>query len=85
MVIIKNIMKVNNKALIINIKQYVINALIISGLLMWLKILWDALEIVFDGGIQESISDTVIASILILIIWNKIRKWFFINKSEDDK
>ena len=49
---------------------------------MWLKIIWDALEIAFDSGVKESISDSVIAAILIFIVWIQIRKWFVIKESE---
>ena len=58
-----------------NIKQYIIDVLIINGITLILKMFWDGLEIVLDGGIQESCSDTVIAFILVLILWKEIRKW----------
>ena len=64
------------------IKESVINILLASGITMWIKFLWDVLEKIFDNGVQESISDTVIAAMLMLIIWNKVRKWFTIKESE---
>lgn len=76
---------VNHKNLKIAFKQYIIDTAVISGLVMWLKIIWDVLEIAFDGGIQESISDSVIAVIFILIIWMQVRKWFVIRESEAEQ
>lgn len=73
---------VNNKNLKIAFKQYIVDMLVMSGLFMWLKIIWDALEITFDNGVKESISDSVIAAILIFIVWIQIRKWFVIKESE---
>ena len=70
-------LKINESA-----KESVINILLMSGIAMWIKISWDALEEIFDNGVQESISDTVIAAMLMLIIWNKVRKWFTIKESE---
>ena len=64
------------------IKENVINVLLMSGIAMWIKISWDALEEIFDNGVQESISDTVIAAMLMVMIWNKVRKWFVIKESE---
>lgn len=64
------------------IKENVINVLLMSGIAMWIKISWDALEEMFDNGVQESISDTVIAAMLMVMIWNKVRKWFVIKESE---
>lgn len=52
-----------------------------TGMFYWLKVLWDELECLFDGGIQESISDSIIAVILIYILWQKIITWIEI-KSE---
>ncbi|AIY81781.1 hypothetical protein FDC50_06905 [Clostridium botulinum] len=73
---------VNHKNLKIVFKQYIIDMLVMSGLFMWLKTIWDALEITFDNGVQESISDSVIAGILIFIVWIQIRKWVVIKESE---
>ena len=67
------------------IKENVINVLLMSGITIWIKFLWDALEEIFDNGVQESISDTVIAAMLMIMIWNKVRKWFVIKESEADK
>ncbi|RXM79599.1 hypothetical protein DP144_01980 [Clostridium tetani] len=60
------------------LKRYITDVLIINGLCLILKLSWDCLEIMFDGGIQESISDTVIAFILITLLWRNIRKWISI-------
>ncbi|BFN03889.1 hypothetical protein [Clostridium tetani] len=60
------------------LKRYITDVLIINGLCLILKSSWDYLEIMFDGGIQESISDTVIAFILITLLWRNIRKWISI-------
>ncbi|WP_282804557.1 hypothetical protein [Clostridium tetani] len=60
------------------LKRYITDVLIINGLCLILKSSWDYLEIMFDRGIQESISDTVIAFILITLLWRNIRKWISI-------
>ncbi|ACQ55149.1 hypothetical protein CF055_10590 [Clostridium botulinum] len=57
------------------LKRYITDVLIINGLCLILKLLWDYLEIIFDGGIQESISDSIIAFILVTLLWWNIRKW----------
>jgi hypothetical protein len=66
------------KELIVPTKQFVMDILIVLGLTYLLKSFWDELEILFDGGIQESISDTVIAIIIIWFVWYKIRQWIII-------
>jgi hypothetical protein len=64
------------------VKCVIVDILIFSGITELLKIFWDELEILFDGGIQESISDTVIATILITLLWLRIRKWLYMRKEE---
>ncbi|NOW85553.1 hypothetical protein B0H39_003434 [Clostridium beijerinckii] len=65
-------------------KRYIVDVTIMSGLFALLKLFWDELEILFDGGIQESISDSIIAIVLVYILWQKIIKWIEI-KSEVDQ
>ncbi|WP_251861068.1 hypothetical protein [Clostridium sp. Marseille-Q2269] len=60
------------------LKIYITDVLIMDGLFLILKSMWDQLEIIFDGGIQESISDSIIAVILVVLLWRNIRKWIFI-------
>ena len=62
-----------------DMKKTVIDVVLCAGLTSFLKLFWDGLELLFDGGIQESISDTVIAIILITILWRHIRKWIMVN------
>lgn len=62
-------------------KRYIVDVLIMSGLFAILKVLWDELEVLFDGGVQVSISDSVIAVILVFLLWIDIRKWIIIKKS----
>ena len=62
----------------IQVKKYITDVLVVNGLILILKLLWDQLEITFDGGVQESISDSVIALILVMLIWWNIRKWISI-------
>ena len=40
-----------------------------------------SLEIVFDGGVQESISDSLISIIFVTAVWWKIRNWIVIKES----
>lgn len=64
-----------NKNNINYLKEYVIDLCIWSGLFELLNLLWQELEILFDGGIQPSISDSVIGIILVTLLWLKIKKW----------
>ena len=60
------------------IKRYITDVIILTGLYTFLKELWDSLEWIFDGGIQVSISDSIIATILTLLLGIEIRKWISI-------
>ena len=40
------------------------------------------LEIVFDGGVQESISDSLISIIFVTMVWWQIKNWIIIKESE---
>lgn len=62
-----------------DMKKIIIDVILCAGLTNFLKMFWDELELLFDGGIQTSISDTVIAIILITILWRHIRKWIMVN------
>lgn len=64
-------------------KRYIVDVTIMSGLFALLKLFWDELEILFDGGIQESISDSIIAIILVYILWQKIIKWIEVKNEVD--
>jgi hypothetical protein len=64
-----------NKDNINYLKEYIIDLSIWAGLFELLNLLWQRLEIWFDGGIQPSISDSVIGVILVTIIWLKIKEW----------
>lgn len=57
-----------------NIKQWIIDVLIWTGIFSWILSVWQLLEETFDGGIQQSISDSIIAAILVTLIWIQIRK-----------
>lgn len=65
-----------NVKLNIKIKEYLIDVCVISGIFQWINIVWQSLEESFDGGIQPSISDSVIGLALTLILWLLIRKWY---------
>lgn len=73
------------KDLIKYLKLYVIHVLIMTGMFYWLKIIWDKLECLFDGGVQESISDSIIAVILIYVLWKEIIKWIDVKSTESIK
>lgn len=57
-----------------NIKQWIIDVLIWTGIFSWILSVWQLLEETFNGGIQQSISDLIIAAILVTLIWIQIRK-----------
>ena len=64
------------------IKIFIVDAIIWFGIFTLLSSLWMLLEIVFDGGVQESISDSLISIIFVTIIWWQIRNWIVIKESE---
>lgn len=57
-----------------NIKQWIIDVLIWTGIFSLILNVWQLLEENFDGGIKQSISDSIIAVILVTLIWIQIRK-----------
>lgn len=61
-----------------DLRMFVIDVLTILGLETLIKIIWDSLEIAYDGGIQVSISDSVIGFVLAGVLWWNIRKWISI-------
>ena len=65
------------------IKIFIVDAIIWFGIFTPLRSLWMVLEDVFDGGVQESISDSLISIIFVTIIWWQIRNWIVIKESED--
>ena len=65
------------------IKTFIVDMLMWYGIFALLSSLWMVLEIVFDGGVQESISDSLISIIFVTMIWWKIKKWIVIKESED--
>ena len=52
------------------------------GIFTLLSSLWMVLEIVLDGGVQESISDSLISIIFVTAVWWQIKKWIVIKESE---
>ena len=64
------------------IKIFIVDILIWFGIFTPLSILWMVLEDAFDGGVQESISDSLISIIIVTMFWWKIRNWIVIKESE---
>ena len=62
-------------------KIFILDILIWFGIFTLLSSLWMVLEIVFDGGVQESISDSLISIIFVTIIWWQIKNWIVIKES----
>ena len=56
-------------------KKIIVDIIIWFGIFAILSILWMVLEIVFDGGIQKSISDSLISIIFVTMAWWQIRNW----------
>ena len=56
------------------IKTFIVDMLMWSGIFTLLSGLWVVLEIVFDSGVQESISDSLISIIFVTAVWWQIKK-----------
>ena len=64
------------------IKTFIVDVLMWFGIFTLLSSLWMLLEIVFDSGVQESISDSLISIIIVTMFWWQIRNWIVIKESE---
>ena len=64
------------------IKIFIVDAIIWFGIFTPLRDLWMVLEDVFDGGVQESISDSLISIIFVTAVWWKIKNWIVIKDDE---
>ena len=64
------------------IKTFIVDMLMWFGIFTLLSSLWMVLEIVLDGGVQESISDSLISIIIVTMFWWKIRNWIVIKDDE---
>ena len=64
------------------IKIFIVDAIIWFGIFTLLSSLWMLIEIVFDGGVQESISDSLISIIFVTIFWWQIKNWIVIKESD---
>lgn len=60
-------------------KKIIVDTIIWFGIFTLLSSLWMVLEIVFDGGVQESISDSLISIIFVTMVWWQIRNWILKN------
>ena len=63
-------------------KKIIVDTIIWFGIFTLLSSLWMVLEIVFDGGVQESISDSLISIIFVTIFWWQIKNWIVIKESD---
>ena len=64
------------------IKTFIVDMLMWYGIFALLSSLWMVLEIVLDGGVQESISDSLISIIFVTAVWWQIKKWIVIKESK---
>ena len=64
------------------IKIFIVNILIWFGIFTPLRSLWMVLEDAFDGGVQESISDSLLSIIFVTAVWWQIKKWIVIKESK---
>ena len=60
-------------------KKIIVDTIIWFGIFTLLSSLWMLLEIVFDGGVQESISDSLISIIFVTMVWWQIKNWILKN------
>ena len=63
-----------------NIKIFIVDAIIWFGIFTLLSSLWMVLEIVFESGVQKSISDSLISIIFVTTFWWKIKNWIVIKE-----
>lgn len=64
------------------IKIFIVDILIWFGIFTPLRSLWMVLEDAFDGGVQESISDSLISIIFVTAVWWQIKNWIVIKESK---
>ena len=64
------------------IKTFIVDMLMWFGIFTLLRGLWMVLEYVFDSGVQESISDSLISIIFVTAVWWQIKKWIVIKVKE---
>ena len=64
------------------IKIFIVDAIIWFGIFTPFRSLWMVLEYAFDGGVQESISDSLISIIFVTIFWWQIKNWIVIKESD---
>ena len=62
--------------------MFIVDILIWFGIFTPFRSLWMVLEYAFDGGVQESISDSLISIIIVTMFWWKIRNWIVIKDDE---
>ena len=60
-------------------KKIIVDTIIWFGIFTLLSSLWMVLEIVFDGGVKESISDSLISIIFVTMVWWQIKNWILKN------
>ena len=63
------------------IKAFIVDMLMWYGIFALLSSLWMVFEIVLDGGVQKSISDSLISIIFVTVVWWQIKKWIVIKES----
>ena len=61
-------------------KKIIVDTIIWFGIFTLLSSLWIVLEIVFDGGVHKSISDSLISIIFVTMVWWQIKNWIVIKK-----
>ena len=75
-------MKVKKVILSLGFKEIIISYLLWAGIFFCIRDFWQLLETIFDNGIEESISDTVIAVILSILLWYQARSCIIIKNKK---
>lgn len=57
-------------------KEFIIDICVTLGIYQWITIIWQILEVTFDGWIQPSKTDSIIGFIITVLLWRLIRKWY---------
>ena len=60
-------------------KKIIVDTIIWFGIFTLLSSLWMVLEYAFDGGVKESISDSLISIIFVTMVLWQIKNWILKN------
>lgn len=65
------------------LKELIVNALIITGLIVWITFIWVILKLKTDGYVITQTSDTIISWLIIVLAYFKVNSWVKIKEDKD--